>query len=312
MTGRTASTHDDGATEVGPAGTAKGNGSNRHPGALQSTQVKTASTKGREATKENVKPVEGDGARRRRKLPSPGGVGGFGGGGKLRRAQSLSFLPSVGDPNNGERTRRRLPDPGQGRLIQEVADKLEEEAQVRLEVARELKEEKRKRWKLEDQVTELQKECGKVQLQLDEKKRACDKAKCEAEDERVLRHDAEYNLEAFEKELRRSKLELQRLRATQDSAADDAVYGEQALKDAWEATFTEKKMRQEAQEQLEALKRGILSSGGAEVLQQLLRVGEASMGPGGDELPMSPTMHVISPTPETAMMSPGMKYESNL
>ena len=110
MTGRTASTHDDGAAttaEVGPAGTAKGNGSNsnRHPGALQSTQVKTASTKGREATKENVKPAEGDGARRRRKLPSPGGPGGFGGGGKMRRAQSLSFLPSVGDPNNGERTR---------------------------------------------------------------------------------------------------------------------------------------------------------------------------------------------------------------
>ena len=91
-------------------------------------------------------------------------------------------------------------------MSDQVADKLEEEAQVRLEVARELKEEKRKRWKLEDQVTELQKECSKVQLQLDEKKRACDKAKCEAEDERVLRHDAEYNLEAFEKELRRSKV----------------------------------------------------------------------------------------------------------
>ena len=91
-------------------------------------------------------------------------------------------------------------------MSDQVADKLEEEAQVRLEVARELKEEKRKRWKLEDQVTELQKECSKVQLQLEEKKRACDKAKCEAEDERVLRHDAEYNLEAFEKELRRSKV----------------------------------------------------------------------------------------------------------
>jgi len=84
------------------------------------------------------------------------------------------------------------------------------------------------------------------------------------------------------------------------------VYGEQALKDAWEATFTEKKMRQEAQEQLEALKRGILSSGGAEVLQQLLRVGEASMGPGGDELPMSPTM--VSPPNMPFALAPGLMH----
>lgn len=73
---------------------------------------------------------------------------------------------------------------------------------------------------------------------------------------------------------------MQRLRDTHDLVADDAVIGEQALKDAWEATFTEKKLRQEAQEQLEALKRGILRSGGVAVLQQLLRAGDfASVSP---------------------------------
>jgi len=64
-------------------------------------------------------------------------------------------------------------------------------------------------------------------------------------------------------------------------------------------------MRQEAQEQLEALKRGILSSGGAEVLQQLLRVGEASMGPAGDDSPMmSPMMVCPADTISFLAMAP--------
>eukprot|EP00040_Diaphanoeca_grandis_P021775 m.116286 g.116286 ORF g.116286 m.116286 type:complete len:365 (+) comp28493_c0_seq2:277-1371(+) len=237
------------------------------------------------STKENRVPSDGT-SRRRRKLPEPTHQTG---NGKLRRAQSLSFLPSTGTDSNSNRPRRRLPDPGQGRLIQEVAEKLEEEAQDRLKIARELKDEKYKRWKLEDQVGELQAECKKFKTRIEERKRQELRMQREIDEERKMRHEAEALSQTHEKALYRTKMEIQRMREAQDQVSSDAMFGEEALKDAHEATIAEKKLRQECQEELEILKRGILKSGGVEVLQQLVTLGKTRAD--------SPLMHIGAATP---------------
>lgn len=82
----------------------------------------------------------------------------------MRRTQSLSFLPGAGASNEG--ARRRLPDPGQGQLIQHIAAKLKEESLVRLQVAKELKAEKRLRWKTEDEAAALKAENKTLATQL--------------------------------------------------------------------------------------------------------------------------------------------------
>lgn len=116
----------------------------------------------------------------------------------------------------------------------QVADKLEEEARVRLEVARELKEEKRKRWKVEDANVELQRECTKLKDQLNERRRECTRLHHNIEEEHRLRADAEAQSQALDKELRRAQAEIGKLKVHQDSQASDAIYGEEALQDAWQ------------------------------------------------------------------------------
>eukprot|EP01147_Barroeca_monosierra_P000884 gene884-7903_t len=99
--------------------------------------------------------------RRKRELPQPDSK--FHG---LRRTQSLSFLPGSTE-NTTDKLKRRLPDPGQGRMIQctshqickyckHIASRLKEESLVRIKVAKELKEEKRLRWKTEDDLVSAQ------------------------------------------------------------------------------------------------------------------------------------------------------------
>eukprot|EP00041_Stephanoeca_diplocostata_P006514 m.87467 g.87467 ORF g.87467 m.87467 type:complete len:339 (-) comp16408_c1_seq3:862-1878(-) len=200
--------------------------------------------------------------------------------GRMKRSVSLSFLPTsspdggdmntTGSGGSSGRIRRRLPDTGQGRLIQQVADKLEEEARVRLEVARELKDEKRKRWKVEDANVELQQECSKLKDQLNERRRECARLQQNFDEEHRLRAEAEAQLQTLDKELRRAQAEIGKLKVHQDSQANDAVYGEEALQDAWQATFAERAKRQNAQAELDQLKRGILKMGGTEVLQQIM------------------------------------------
>lgn len=60
------------------------------------------------------------------------------------------------------------------------------------------------------------------------------------------------------------------MRDDQASEASDAAIGEVALRDAWQATHEERRLRQAAETDLESIKRGILVMGGREVLDQIL------------------------------------------
>eukprot|EP00049_Salpingoeca_infusionum_P027504 m.32842 g.32842 ORF g.32842 m.32842 type:complete len:293 (+) comp9553_c0_seq4:405-1283(+) len=107
-------------------------------------------------------PTPGRATRRKRQLPELQQG--------MRRAQSLSFLPSMGGGGGlgTSRSKRRLPDPGQGKLIQDVTARLDEESKQRLQVIAELRREKKKLWQVEDKLTEVQKQL------VDETRRAND------------------------------------------------------------------------------------------------------------------------------------------
>lgn len=238
---------------------------------LNESEIKPQRAGHSASVKENVSPLNNSMRRKSRKLPelcpSPAG--------RMKRSMSLSFLPqSTPDGGGSGRSRRRLPEVGQGRLIQQVADKLEEEARVRLEVARELKDEKRKRWKLEDQFSDLQRKNKKFEEQLNERRKECAALRAEIDEERRLRGDAEAVAASTDKQLKRVQAEMSKMRATEDHHASAAMDSEEALREAWQATFDERRRRQHAEGALEQLKRGIAKMGGAEVLKQILASAE--------------------------------------
>eukprot|EP00039_Didymoeca_costata_P018968 m.335750 g.335750 ORF g.335750 m.335750 type:complete len:352 (+) comp17668_c0_seq1:229-1284(+) len=232
------------------------------PAVLRERQIQQPPTTEMDTTKENLRPTQT--GRRRRRLPSLGDQQG-----RMRKAISLGALPSSsGRDGDFNRPRRKLPDPEQGKLIRQVADQLEEEAQVRLQVARELKEEKRKRWKAEDEVTERQQENNRLKNQLNEKKEGFNQIVQELEEERRLRHDAEEQAAEMEKELKRVRGELQRVR--DELRGHEAMNGEETLEEAWRQTYEEKRRRQIAEERLKTITSRILKKGGKEILRQLL------------------------------------------
>eukprot|EP00038_Savillea_parva_P026241 m.52618 g.52618 ORF g.52618 m.52618 type:complete len:337 (+) comp7385_c0_seq3:857-1867(+) len=225
--------------------------------------------------KENVAPVR----RKSRQLPTLNPSDKRMSTSRLRRSASLSFLPTSGEAagpdrssngGGGGRRRRVLPDTSQGRLIKEMYEKLDEEARVRLEVVAELKEEKRRRWALEDAVQNEKSTVQKLQQMLEERRREVADLQREVDEERRARVDTELQAENQERETRRLKAELQRLREAQEHEATDVAHSEAALRDAWRATHEERRLRQAAETDLESIKRGILVMGGREVLEQIL------------------------------------------
>lgn len=225
--------------------------------------------------KENVAPATPV-RRKSRQLPTPNKELSRGNG-RLRRSASLSFLPSsdgspggISESRPNSRRRRVLPDTGQGRLIKEVHERLDEEARLRLEVVAELKDEKRRRWKLEDTVQEHQATIAKLKSHLDERRKEVEGLRSELDDERRGRVDADTALETRDRELKRVRANLQRLKDTQASEDTDAAIGEQALQEAYRGMYEERRLRQAAETDLESIKRGILVMGGHEVLAQIL------------------------------------------
>lgn len=223
-------------------------------------------TNSNDVSKENINPANVN--RRRRRLPSPGDQPG-----RMRKAMSLGNLPAATSNNDGNvfgRPRRRLPDPSQGKLIQQVVDKLDEEATLRLQVARELKEEKRKRWKAEDELSDLQASTSQLTSQLNEKREELNRVKQELDEERHARQKIEEQSIATEKEARRMKLDLKKLREQHSKVTSEATSSEDALQEAWHQIYEEKRKRQVAEDRLKMIADRILRTGGREILNQLL------------------------------------------
>lgn len=196
----------------------------------------------------------------------------------LRKANSMSFLPtSTGDVGNGRR--RRLPDPAQGRLVEQVATKLKEEAKLRLEISSELQEEKRRRWKAEDALAAQQKRMTELTFQLEERRRQLQDLRVHFEDERTRRAATDAELKSSATELRRARAELGRLREEHVAIVAESTKGEEEMLTAWEATLNEKRRRQEAEEKLEAITSRLLAMGGVEALEQLLDTPQSSSSP---------------------------------
>jgi len=273
------------------------------------------------AVKENIRPGT-SGRRRRRQLPD---VGSFAANtapaaGRLRKSASLSFLPSStsssGDRIQG-RPRRRLPDTEQGKLIKEVADKLEEEAKARLEVARELKDEKRKLWKVEDELNEAKIEASALRKQLQEKRRENERLTAELGEERAVRHTTEHAVETLGRELRISKASVAKMRDASEAAAAEVQSGEDALQEAFEQVYEEKRRRQMAEEKMSHVTQQILAiPGGSDILKRLLPGGGGSgdadraLSPGGTGMVLgaSPSPRMLSPE----MLSPHVMPVTNL
>ncbi|EGD79376.1 hypothetical protein PTSG_09786 [Salpingoeca rosetta] len=165
--------------------------------------------------------------RRKRQLPEP--AAGCG----MRRAQSLSFLPGSG----AQGSRRRLPDPGQGRLIQHIAAKLKEESLVRLKVAKELKEEKRLRWRTEDELVATQKEVARLTHLLNAKTEEASALSRDLAEARRLHDTTADRLAEMEKQQHAINAQRQRL------AADQRHHQEQeaALEQAYEELDAERR-----------------------------------------------------------------------
>jgi hypothetical protein len=89
-----------------------------------------------------------------------------------------------------------------------------------------------------------------LKRQLLEKRRESEATATELADERALRHTADEQAEAMHKELRILKAGVQKMRASHESAASEVLSGEEALAEAWEEMYEEKRRRQMSEEKL--------------------------------------------------------------
>eukprot|EP00051_Salpingoeca_urceolata_P018819 m.267600 g.267600 ORF g.267600 m.267600 type:complete len:197 (-) comp19287_c1_seq1:174-764(-) len=152
-------------------------------------------------------------------------------------------------------SRRRLPDPGQGRLIKLVEEKLKEESKQRLELAKELKQEKHLRWDAEDKLAQAQGALAALRTDLQERKRDMNSVLKDLAEEEKAKLALEQQLARQDKELERTRRQLHEERAKSSGLPAEAREDvEASIQEAWDAAFEEKRQRQQAEEQLDALK----------------------------------------------------------
>eukprot|EP00056_Hartaetosiga_gracilis_P002263 m.52037 g.52037 ORF g.52037 m.52037 type:complete len:266 (+) comp10982_c0_seq1:90-887(+) len=181
----------------------------------------------------------------RRQLPTPAKCG------RMKRAKSLSFLPSAVDNENNEnkQQRRRLPDTAQGRLIKIVSERLKEESVLRIQVAKELKEEKKLRWSAEDALAVKKREVEDlryvVNSQSTKLKAMTEKCELQQKSYDTLSHKLE--MIKRQQDTMRQKIEEAK---EQERAHEER---EQILDQAWSDLYRQQRENQRLQHQYDEL-----------------------------------------------------------
>ena len=164
-----------------------------------------------------------------------------------------------------------------------------------MEVARELRDEKKKLWKIEDALNEAKIETSGLKKVVAEKRRENEQLVADLGEERQLRLATEHTVETLGRELRILKAAAAKMRDDSESAASEVQSGEDALQEAFEQMYDEKRRRQMAEEKMDHVTQQILAiPGGGEILKQLLQGGAAGIMLSASPSPLSPHMPVTN------------------